>query len=83
MPQPISGSGDFLNGNPRMSRTRNQIRANDFDLRLYRMIEEARACYTERDGAEQTTWRVIFNALSKARPHIRRMMAEEDRKATD
>lgn len=66
-----------------MRRTRNQIRANDFDLRLYRLISEAAACAGEPGSADPTAWRQVRDILSEARPAVRRMMAEEDRKATD
>jgi hypothetical protein len=64
-----------------VTRTQQQREANDFDLTLFNLIESAEY-YAERAHGNSSPWRFVASTLRMARSPVRRMMHDDDQRAT-
>lgn len=63
-----------------MRRTDEQKRADEFDLKLFRLISDAEYVPSSKPGARPSSqWIKIGMALREARPLVRAMMHDDDR----
>lgn len=61
-------------------RSVNQVKADDFDMKLYALICTAEArSFPNGDGRK---WRAVHTLLLQARPPVHDMMHPDDRKIT-
>lgn len=66
-----------------MRRTLNQTTANDFDMRLYRLLNEAEGHSGKVRPGMEAQWYAVKTRLVQARLLVRDMMHESDRKGTE
>lgn len=57
--------------------------ANDFDMRLYALITRAEDLAERIHPKGRASWNEVREILSSARPLVRGMMSEKDRRGTE
>lgn len=64
--------------------TRNQALANDYDMRLYRLLSEAsaRAADMALTADQRAEWRDVYDLLAASRMTVRAMMSTKDLEET-
>lgn len=62
-------------------RTKTELQANEFDRKLYALIEEARLEISGHPRGHH--WHKVWCALRSARPHVRDLMHPTEREGTE